>query len=144
MTQLCELTPATKRGARGLILPPATKLGNPGEETLLPTTVAELRRAGIHPREVALDGGFKAGPVAEAFADASPDRVFISGREEPSSPRTRRRLARYRAGQEGRISHLKRGYGLGRTRLKGEEGQRIWSGWAVFAYDLDTVAVLSG
>lgn len=29
-------------------------------------------------------------------------------------------LARYRTGAEGRISHLKRGYGLGRSRLKGQ------------------------
>lgn len=143
VTQLCELTPNTKRGARGLILPPATAPGNPGEDQLLPQTVAELDRADIQPREVALDGGFNTAPTAKALADAPPERVFIAGRQEPTSPRTRRRLARYRAGKEGRISHLKRGYGLGRSRLKGSEGQMIWSGWSVFAYDLDTLAVLA-
>jgi IS5 family transposase len=63
------------------------------------------------------------------------------GRAEPGSRRTRRRLARYRTGCEGRISHLKRGYGLRRSRLRGDQGQRIWTGWAVLAYNLDTLAI---
>jgi IS5 family transposase len=53
--------------------------------------------------------------------------VFISGRQEPGSRRTNRRLQRYRTGEEGRISHLKRRYGLGRSRLKGHQGQQIWT-----------------
>jgi IS5 family transposase len=56
-------------------------------------------------------------------------------------PRTRRRLARYRTGCEGRISHLKRGYGLRRSRLRGDQGERIWTGWAVLADNLDTLAI---
>jgi IS5 family transposase len=87
VSQLCEVTANTKRGARGLILPPATAPGNPSEETLLPQTVAELAEARIRPHEVALDGGFKAGSVAEQFADDPPERVFISGRQEPDSRR---------------------------------------------------------
>lgn len=143
VTQLCELTANTQRGARGLILPPKTALGNPGEDQLLPETAAELEQAGIQPREVALDGGFNTGPTAASLPELPPERTFIAGRQEPESRHTRRRLARYRAGAEGRISHLKRSYGLGRSRLKGEEGQRIWSGWATFTYDLETVAVMA-
>jgi len=33
-------------------------------------------------------------------------------------------LQRYRSGAEGRISHLKRVYGLRRSRVKGDEGQQ--------------------
>ena len=142
VTQLAEVTEHTRRGARGLILPPQTAPGNPQENALLPDTVAELNRLGISLREAALDGGFMPGPTNEALAELEPDRVFISGRQEPGSRRTNRRLQRYRTGKEGRISHLKRRYGMGRSRLKGGEGQRIWTGWAAFAYDLDTVAVL--
>src|ERR1017187_518254 len=40
VNQLCEVTENTKRGARGLIVPPATAIGNPAEDTLLPDTVA--------------------------------------------------------------------------------------------------------
>ena len=46
VSQLAEVTEHTKRGARGLILPASTELGNPAEETLLPGTVAELERLG--------------------------------------------------------------------------------------------------
>ncbi|MGH2743067.1 MAG: transposase [Thermoleophilaceae bacterium] len=98
VSQLAEVTENTKRGARGLIVPASTALGNPGEHTLLPGTVAELTRLGIRPREVALDGGFMPGPTNEALDDLAPDRVFIAGRQQPGSKRTIRRLRRYRTG----------------------------------------------
>lgn len=142
VAQICELTQSTKRGARGLVLPPASAPGNPAENTLLPDTVAELKALGMRPKEVALDGGFAHRRSTEQLSELGPERIFISGRSEPGSKRTKRRLRRYRTGSEGRISHLKRRYGLRRSRLKGEAGQRIWSGWAAFTYDLDTLAVL--
>jgi transposase, IS5 family len=141
VNQLCEVTENTRRGARGLILPAATVLGNPAEDTLLPQTVAELRRLGISPREVTLDGAFNVGPTQEALEDLAPERVFISGRQQPGSRRTQRRLQRYRTGAEGRISHLKRSYGMDRSRLKGNEGQQIWTGWGILAYNADTLAI---
>jgi IS5 family transposase len=141
VTQLAEVTENTKRGARGLILPASTAPGNPTENTLLPDTVAELKRLQISPRELALDGGFMPGPTNEALEDLTPERVFISGRQEPGSRRTNRRLQRYRTGKEGRISHLKRRYGMGRSRLKGTEGQQIWTEWGILAYDADTLAI---
>jgi IS5 family transposase len=144
VAQICEVTENTKRGARGLILPAASAPGNPGENKLLQTTVAEFTRLGISPREIALDGGFQSGPTGEALAEIAPERVFISGRQQPGSKRTQRRLQRYRTGTEGRISHLKRGYGLRRSRLRGEQGQRIWTGWSILAYNLDTLAIRTG
>ena len=136
--QLAEVTANTKPGARGFILPPATAPGNPGENELLPQTVAELKRLGLSPREVALDGGFQTKASEQAFAPLAPKRTFIAGRASPGSKRTQRRLARYRVGCEGRISHLKRRHGLRRSRLKGSAGERTWSGWAVFAYNAET------
>jgi transposase, IS5 family len=141
VAQLAEVTEHTRRGARGLILPAASRIGNPGEDRLLPGTIAELKRLGISPREIALDAGFNVGPTREALEDLQPDRVFIAGRQQPGSKRTQRRLQRYRTGAEGRISHLKRGYGLDRSRLKGNEGQQIWTGWGILAYNADTLAV---
>jgi transposase, IS5 family len=141
VNQLCEVTENTKRGARSLIFPAATALGNPKEDTLLPQTVAELKRVGISPREVALDGGFNVGPTRDALADLAPERVFISGRQQPGSRRTQRRMRRYRTGAEGQISHLKRSYGMDRSRLKGDEARQIWTGWAILAYNADTLAV---
>jgi len=142
VAQLCEVTENTKTGARGLIVPAAAgELGNPTEDTLLPDTIAELQRLGISPQEVALDGGFNIGPTTEALAPFDPERTFIAGRQQPGSRRTQRRLARYRTGSEGRISHMKRGYGLRRSRLKDHEGMQAWTGWSILTYNLDTVAI---
>lgn len=141
VSQLCEVTENTKPGARGLILPASTQIGNPGENTLLPDTIAELTRVGTAPKEVALDGGFHVALTETAFAELPPERMFIAGRQQPGSKRTQRRLRRYRTGAEGRISHLKRRYGLDRSRLKGNEGQQIWTEWSILAYNTDTLAV---
>jgi transposase, IS5 family len=141
VAQIAEVTEHTQRGARGLILPAPSQIGNPGENTLLPGTVTELARLGIRSLEVALDGGFQPGPTSTAFSDAPPRRVFIAGRQQPGSERTQRRLRRYRTGAEGRISHLKRRYGLDRSRLKGHQGQQIWTEWSILAYNADTLAI---
>jgi IS5 family transposase len=141
VAQIVEVTEHTRRGARGLILPAPTRIGNPGEDTLLPDTIAELDWLGIRPKEIGLDGGFNVGRTRQALEDLDPDRVFIAGRQQPGSQRTQRRMQRYRTGAEGRISHLKRGYGLDRSRLKGDEGQQIWTGWSILAYNADTLAV---
>ncbi len=141
VAQIAEVTPNTKRGARGLILPAASLPGNPVENTLLPQTIAELDRLGLTPKEVALDGGFILGPTQDALSDLAPERLFIAGRQQPGSRRTQRRLQRYRTGAEGRISHLKRGYGLRRSRLKGDDGQKTSTGWSILAYNLDTLNI---
>jgi IS5 family transposase len=141
VAQIAEITPNTRRGARGLILPAASLPGNPVENTLLPQTIVELVRLGLAPREVALDGGFTLGPSIDALSELAPERVFIAGRQQPGSRRTQRRMQRYRTGAEGRISHLKRGYGLRRSRLKGDDGQKTSTGWAILAYNLDTLTI---
>ena len=136
--QLAEVTPSTKPGTRGFLLPPASAPGNPGENELLPTTVAELELLGLSPKQVALNSGFQTKASEQAPAPLAPERTFIAGRASPGSKRTQRRLRRYRVGAEGRISHLKRRYGLRRSRLQGGEGERTSTGWAAFAYNVET------
>src|SRR5437764_2692421 len=133
--------PNTKPGARDLILPASTTLGNPAEETVLPGTVVELQRLRITPREIAVDGGVKLGPTNTTLEPLAPEQTFIAGRQEPASKRTQRRLRRYRTGEEGRISHLERRYGLDRSRLKGDERRQVWTEWAILAYNTDTLAI---
>jgi IS5 family transposase len=139
VVQITEITEHTRRGARGLILPAPSQIGSPNESDLLPQTGAELDRLGIQLREVAVDGGFQPGPISEHLPAA--DRTFIAGRQAAGSRRTNRRLARYRVGCEGRISHLKRRYGQSRSRLKGHDGQQAWTAWGILAYNLDTLAI---
>ena len=141
VAQICEVTEHTRNGARGFILPAGHAPGNPAENRLLPQTAAELDHAGIRLREIVGDGGFLPGPTKETFPDLTDEQIQLSGRHQPGSRRTRKRRARYRTGTEGRISHLKRGYGLRRTRLKGHDGMKTWTGWAILAYDLDTLAI---
>ena len=88
-----------------------------------------------------VDGGFMSAPTNQVLAELAPARMFISGRQEPGSRRTNRRLQRYRTGEEGRISHLKRRYGMGRSRLKGDRGQQIWTEWGILEYNTDTLAI---
>jgi IS5 family transposase len=141
VAQICEITENTRKGARGFILPAAHEPGNPAENRLRPHTAAQLDRAEIRPREIIGDGGFLPGPTKEAFPELTNEQIQLSGRHEPGSRRTRKRRARYRTGIEGRISHLKRSYGLRRSRLKGDDGMKTWTGWAILAYDLDTLAI---
>jgi hypothetical protein len=58
-----------------------------------------------------VDGGFTTTETNTALEDLA-DEIYIASRQETGSQRTRRRRRRYRTGAEGRISHLKRGYGL--------------------------------
>jgi IS5 family transposase len=120
------------------LLPPKLEAGSTHENALLPSTVAELKRLGIKIKEASFDAGFLRDKTEQLLDGVS---VFIVGSSDNAgSRRTRRRLARYRVGAEGRISHLKREYSAGRPRLKGKQGARIWEGWSALAYNLDTVA----
>jgi Transposase DDE domain len=144
VTELAEVTENTQRGARGSILPAATGPGNPTENTLLPDTVAELTWLELSRARWRWTAPSCPAQPTRRWPSLRPERVFISGRQERRLSRTKRRLQRYRTGAEGRISHLKRRYGLNRSRLKGAEGQRIWTEWSILAYDLDTLAVRTG
>jgi hypothetical protein len=42
------------------------------------------------------------------------------------------------AQQQRALGSLTDPYGLRRSRLKGYDGARIWTGWAILAYNLDT------
>jgi IS5 family transposase len=139
--QLCEITANTKRGARGFVLPPKSQIGNPAENTLLPDTAAELRNLEITLKEIMVDGAFQLAPTNAAL-DELADTVHIAGRQETGSRRTRRRRRCYRTGAEGRISHIKRAYGLDRSRLKGDTGHQIWAGWAILSYNAETYTTL--
>ena len=138
VAQLAEVCPASGPRQRGFLMPVTISIGNPSENELLPKTVAELARAGLAPRIVAVDGGFQTRATAQALEPLAPRLLFIAGRKTTTSRSTRRRLARFRTGCEGRISHLKRAYGLGRSRLRGLAGVNTHTNWTILAYNADT------
>jgi len=142
-TQYAELTANTRRGARGLLVPPKVAIGNVHEDVLLPKSMAEIVTLDVKLVEAVFDRGFTTKATLATMAGLS-TRIFIAGSpQNDGSRRTRRRLTSHRVGCEGRIAHLKREYGAGRSRLKGVNGARIWAGWAALAYDLDTAARLT-
>jgi IS5 family transposase len=50
-----------------------------------------------------------------------------------------RRARRFRTGIEGRISLLRRCFGLRRCRYRGEAGMERWVGWGLIAHDLRAI-----
>jgi len=123
-------------------VPPTVAIGNVHEDVLLPESVAEIVPLDLKLVEAVFDRGFTTKATLATMAGLN-TRVFIAGSpQNADSRRTRRRLASHRVGCEGRIAHLKREYGAGRSRLKGATGARTWAGWVALAYNLDTVARL--
>lgn len=41
----------------------------------------------------------------------------------------------------GRLSQLKRGCGVRRSRFKAKHGMRVSTGWGILTYNLDTLAI---
>jgi hypothetical protein len=106
---------------------------SPNEWNSLPATGRRLDDLGWRPRDIALDGGFDPGPSPSI---SPPERLLIAGPHAAGSRKTDRRLAKFRVGYEGRISHLKRRYGLRRSRLKGHHDARTTAAWAILADNL--------
>jgi IS5 family transposase len=112
------------------------------EDQLLRVTVAELDRLGLRPAEAAFDAGFTVRATRAAMGGLGTEAFIVGSATNGGSRRTRRRLARYRVGCEGRIAHLKREYGARQSRLRGAASAAIWLNGVVLAYDIDTAAAL--
>jgi transposase, IS5 family len=108
---------------------------------------AHRRRFGRPPDLLAGDRGLYS-PENEQLAKAAGVRRFVvpkTGRitnERRQWERTRwfRRGFRFRAGIEGRISLLRRRYGLRRCPDHGLDGMRRYVGWAILAHNLAKIA----
>ena len=109
--------------------------------------VAHQRRCGHPPSLLAGDRGVSS-PTNEALAkQAGVKRVVLPrvGKVPPERIRQERqpwfrRGCRFRAGIEGRISVLRRCFGLDRCRDHGETGMGRWVGWGILAANLSTIA----
>jgi len=66
-----------------------------------------------------------------------PKRGKISGERRRYQKRFWfKRLQRFRAGIEARISLLKRKFGLKRSRMRGSPGVKTWGGHGILAHNL--------
>jgi IS5 family transposase len=136
----------------GIVLDYAVECGAvPDGPQLLPAIKRIVRRTGRVPRAVTADRGYGLAWVERDLHELGVRTVAIPRRSRPSPARKTiehgrgfRRLVKWRTGCEGRISHLKRGYGWDRTLLDGTNGAAIWCGHGVFAHNLVKISALAG
>jgi transposase, IS5 family len=134
---------------RGFIADHQLQQGNPPDAAqLVPAVHRVVQVTGRPPATVVGDRGF--GPAADdhALAELGMARIGLQrngtpGKARRTLERTRpfRRMRNWRVGIEARISHLKRGFGLRRTRLRRLAGARTWVGLGVFACNLQRMTV---
>jgi transposase, IS5 family len=137
---------------RGFIAAHQTHKGNPADATLLVGAVNQVTGVtGRPPGTVVGDRGFGTAANDQALEALGVKRVGLQRNGTPGKARraweqTRpfRRLRNWRVGIEARISHLKRGFGLRRTRLRRLGGSRTWVGLGIFAYNLQRMTVTAG
>ena len=137
---------------RGFIATHHTHKGNPGDAAQLVGAVTEvIAVTGRPPGTVVGDRGFGTAANDTALAELGVQRIGLARTGTPSKARaafeqTRRfkRMRNWRVGIEARISHLKRAFGLGRTRLRRLAGAQVWVGLGIFAYNLQRMTVVTG
>jgi IS5 family transposase len=105
---------------------------------------------GRPPGTVVGDRGFGTAANDAALAELGVARVGLARTGTPGKARlaweqTRafKRMRNWRVGIEARISHLKRSFGLRRTRLRRLGGARTWVGLGIFAYNLQRTTVVA-
>ena len=130
----------------GLVVSHQVYAGNPADVSTLEAAITGARESGMRVGSVLADRAY-----GNQTGDQVLERLGITnsviprqGRADPiEHTRGWRRRYRFRAGCEGRISHLKRRHGCARSRLKGHEGTQIWVGFGVLAHNLDRLVALS-
>jgi len=104
---------------------------------------------GKTPHDISLDRGYYDKKNEEAAYEAGVKNVCIPKIGRKSKERTKfedtpsfKRLKNWRAGIEGRISCLKRKFGLMRSMFRGYRRTQTWSGLGIFAHNLRQAARL--
>jgi transposase, IS5 family len=136
---------------RGFIADHRLQRGNPADAPqLVPAIQRVIAVTGRPPGTVVGDRGFGTAANDQALEALGVKRVGLQrngtpGKTRRALERTRafRRLRNWRVGIEARISHLKRGFGLRRARLRRLPGARIWVGLGIFAYNLQRMTVVA-
>jgi IS5 family transposase len=128
----------------GIISDYAVHVGNAADKTLLVGVVQRHQQQfGSAPKEVAVDRGYHSAANEKSLAEMGVQRIsspacgkLSHARHAHQQQEWFKRLQRWRAGSEGRISYLKRKFGGRRSRLRGQSGVSTWSGWGVLAHNL--------
>jgi IS5 family transposase len=134
----------------GIIVDHNVEVGNPPDAPQLAPAIARVKHlTGRAPRAVTADRGYGDPGVEDDLRQLGVRYPAIPTKGKPSAARRQtehrrafKRMVRWRTGSEGRISHVKRDFGLNRTRYTGIEGARTWCGHGVFNYNLTKIATL--
>ena len=127
----------------GIVLDYRVMVGNPPDAPLLAPAVRRIKAfVGRAPNAVTADRGYGEASVDAELAALGVKTVAIPRKGKPSAARREaehrrgfRRLVKWRTGCEGRISHLKHGYGWDRTLMVGIGGAQTWCGLGILAHN---------
>jgi IS5 family transposase len=130
--------------ASGVILHYEIHRGNPSDKTELISLVRQTKRILRQaPRDLATDRGYYSADNLNKLSRLGVRRVGIPkiGRLSTTERRHQHRgwfreLQRFRCGIEAGISLLKRRFSLGRVLAKGSPATAVWTGFAIFAFNL--------
>jgi IS5 family transposase len=124
-------------------------LAQPGQDQpyLADSLAGHRERFGHPPGLLAGDRGVYSAANERLAEQAGVQRIVLPATGKPSAARRQqersgwwRRGFRFRAGIEGRISVLRRGFELDRCREHGEGGMARWVGWGILAHNLTKIA----
>lgn len=134
-------------GASGLVTDVVVEQGNPADSTLAVEMVERQRDLyGKVPRQACFDGGFASRDNLAAIKNLGVEDVAFHKRcrleieDMVKSTWVYRKLRAFRAGIEGVISFLKRGFGLSRALWRGFQSFKAYVQASVLACNLLTVA----
>jgi IS5 family transposase len=128
----------------GVILHYEIHQGNPNDKTQLLPLVRQTKKAlRVVAKEVATDRGFYSSDNVLKLKKIGVQKVGIPkiGRLSAVERKHQRKkwfreLQRFRCGIEAAISLLKRRFCLGRVLARGSPSSAVWTGMAIFAYNL--------
>jgi transposase, IS5 family len=128
----------------GVILHYEIKRGHPSDKTELISLVRRTKKILKQaPRELAADRGYYSSDNVNKLNRLGISRIGIPkiGRLSRAETRHQHRrwfkeLQRFRYGIEAGISLLKRRFCLGRVLAKGSPATAVWTGFAIFAFNL--------
>ena len=128
----------------GVIVHYEIHCGNPNDSTQLLSVVRQTKsRLGVKPKEIAADRGYYSADSVLKLGKAGIEKVGIpkvgrlsAAEKTHQHKKWFRELQRFRCRIEASISMLKRKFGLGRVLARGSQGTAIWTGLAIFAYNL--------
>jgi transposase, IS5 family len=132
----------------GLVTRYVILAGNPADASELPASLDHHRlQFGHPPRTTAADRAFSTAANEQYAAQVGVSCLAIPKPGKCSAQRRAweqrpafRRAARFRAGIEGRISVLKRAFGLRRCRYHGHDGMERWVGWGILTHNLRQIS----